>query len=51
MAAALTKAGKSVKLVRLPQEDYWLSRDDTRIQMLSEVDTFLHEHLPLTAAP
>jgi dipeptidyl aminopeptidase/acylaminoacyl peptidase len=51
MAAALTKAGKSVKLVRLPQEDYWLSRDDTRIQMLSEVDAFLREHLPATAAP
>jgi dipeptidyl aminopeptidase/acylaminoacyl peptidase len=51
MAAALTKAGKSVKVVRLPDEDHWLSRSDTRIQMLNEVEAFLREHLPLTAAP
>ena len=51
MAAALSKAGKPVKLVRLPDEDHWLSRSDTRIQMLSEVEAFLREHLPVAAAP
>jgi dipeptidyl aminopeptidase/acylaminoacyl peptidase len=51
MAAALTKAGKSVKLVKLPDEDHWMSRNDTRIQMLSEVDAFLREHLAVNTAP
>jgi dipeptidyl aminopeptidase/acylaminoacyl peptidase len=51
MAAALTRAGKSVKVVQLPAEDHWLSRNDTRIQMLSEVDAFLREHLVANPAP
>ena len=51
MAAALSRAGKSVRAVKLPAEERWLSRSETRIQMLNEVDAFLREHLPVNAAP
>jgi dipeptidyl aminopeptidase/acylaminoacyl peptidase len=51
MAAALSKAGKSVKAVKLPAEERWLSRSETRIQMLNEVDAFLREHLPVNPTP
>jgi dipeptidyl aminopeptidase/acylaminoacyl peptidase len=45
MAEALRKAGKSVTVVKLPDEDHWLSRTETRVQLLQAVDGFLHEHL------
>lgn len=45
MNAALLAAGKSVKFVQLKGEDHWLSRTDTREQMLTEIEIFLREHL------
>ncbi|WP_309646094.1 S9 family peptidase, partial [Phenylobacterium sp.] len=46
MAEALTKAGKPVELVSLPGEDHWLSRGDTRLQMLTATVAFLEKHNP-----
>lgn len=46
MADALKKAGKSVELVTLDGEDHWLSRGDTRLQMLKAVVGFLEKHNP-----
>jgi dipeptidyl aminopeptidase/acylaminoacyl peptidase len=45
MARALSAAGKPVALVTLPGEDHWLSRTDTRVQVLRELDSFLKLHL------
>ncbi len=45
MAAALKKAGKRVQLKVLPGEDHYLEEPDTRIRVLQELETFLHEHL------
>ena len=45
MGEALTKAGKTVKVVKLPSEDHWLSNSETRLQMLREFDEFLRAHL------
>ena len=45
MAEALRKAGKDVTLVKLPDEDRWLSRADTRTQLLEALDGFLRQHL------
>jgi len=45
MAEALRKAGKPVTLVKLPDEDHWLSRAETRTQVLEELATFLKAHL------
>jgi dipeptidyl aminopeptidase/acylaminoacyl peptidase len=45
MARALSAAGKPVALVTLPGEDHWLSRTDTRVQVLRELDSFLKVHL------
>jgi dipeptidyl aminopeptidase/acylaminoacyl peptidase len=45
MARALKAAGKSVAVATLPGEDHWLSRTDTRTQVLAELDRFLREHL------
>ncbi len=41
MEAALKKAGKPVELVELKGEDHWLSRSDTRLQMLTASVRFL----------
>jgi len=41
MAAALKKAGKPVELVVLKGEDHWLSRSQTRLQMLTRSVAFL----------
>jgi dipeptidyl aminopeptidase/acylaminoacyl peptidase len=46
MADALKKAGKPVELVTLHGEDHWLSRGDTRLQMLKAVVGFLEKHNP-----
>jgi dipeptidyl aminopeptidase/acylaminoacyl peptidase len=46
MADALKKAGKPVELVTLHGEDHWLSRGDTRLQMLTAVVAFLEKHNP-----
>jgi dipeptidyl aminopeptidase/acylaminoacyl peptidase len=45
MAEALQEAGKAYALVRLPGEDHWLSRDQTRTLVLKELETFLGPHL------
>jgi dipeptidyl aminopeptidase/acylaminoacyl peptidase len=45
MANALKAAGKPYKLVELRGEDHWLSRTETRQQMLTELEAFLREHL------
>ena len=45
MADALQKAGKAVTVVKLPDEDHWLSRADTRVQLLRELEDFLRQHL------
>jgi dipeptidyl aminopeptidase/acylaminoacyl peptidase len=45
MAKALKDAGKEVKVVALRNEDHWLSRSETRVQVLKELETFLQAHL------
>ena len=46
MCDALRKAGKPVELVTLKKEDHWLSRSETRGQMLRETVRFLRTHNP-----
>lgn len=46
MESALQKAGKPVELVVMEGEDHWLSRGDTRLQMLNSVVAFLEKHNP-----
>jgi dipeptidyl aminopeptidase/acylaminoacyl peptidase len=46
MAKALKKAKKTVALVKLKNEDHWLSRSETRLQMLQSTISFLTEHNP-----
>ncbi|MET0336953.1 MAG: S9 family peptidase [Caulobacter sp.] len=46
MADALTKAGKKVEVVTLNGEDHWLSRGDTRLQMLQAATAFLERENP-----
>jgi dienelactone hydrolase len=46
MAAALKDAGKPYKLVVMREEDHWLSRPATRLQMLQEAVAFVEEHNP-----
>jgi dienelactone hydrolase len=46
MADALRKAGKSVEFVTLKSEDHWLSRGETRLQMLQSVVAFLEKNNP-----
>jgi dipeptidyl aminopeptidase/acylaminoacyl peptidase len=41
MLDALKRAGKSVELVTLKNEDHWLSRSATRLQMLEATVAFL----------
>jgi dipeptidyl aminopeptidase/acylaminoacyl peptidase len=45
MARALKAAGKSVDVAILRGEDHWLSRTETRVQVLKELDAFLGKHL------
>jgi dipeptidyl aminopeptidase/acylaminoacyl peptidase len=45
MATALHKAGRNVTVVTLQGDDHWLSRANTRIQMLRELETFLAANL------
>lgn len=46
MASALKQAGKSVQFVTLGQEDHWLSRSETRLQMLKACVAFLRTNNP-----
>jgi dipeptidyl aminopeptidase/acylaminoacyl peptidase len=45
MVYALQSAGKSVTVSILQGEDHWLSRTQTRVQVLKELDAFLSKHL------
>jgi dipeptidyl aminopeptidase/acylaminoacyl peptidase len=45
MDRALTDAGKPHRLVKLAGEDHWLSRGETRLQVLKEMEAFLASHL------
>jgi dipeptidyl aminopeptidase/acylaminoacyl peptidase len=46
MADALRRARKDVQLVTLQHEDHWLSRSETRLQMLQSLVAFLRTHNP-----
>jgi dienelactone hydrolase len=46
MYDALRKKGKDVQLVTLKDEDHWLSRSGTRLQMLESSVAFLRAHNP-----
>jgi dipeptidyl aminopeptidase/acylaminoacyl peptidase len=46
MANALKGAGKPHRLVKLREEDHWLSLASTRKQMLREAIAFIEEHNP-----
>jgi dienelactone hydrolase len=46
MADALKTAGKPHRLVELGEEDHWLSRPATRLQMLEEAVAFVEQHNP-----
>ncbi|HVN41836.1 MAG TPA: S9 family peptidase [Steroidobacteraceae bacterium] len=45
MAKALASAGKSTKLVKIPGEDHWLSREDSRVTVLKQLESFLAQYL------
>ncbi len=46
MADALRAANKPYDFVVLRREDHWLSRGETRLQMLQSLTTFLEKHNP-----
>jgi dipeptidyl aminopeptidase/acylaminoacyl peptidase len=46
MLSALQRAGKSVTLVTMKHEDHWLSRSETRLQMLQATVDFLKANNP-----
>jgi dipeptidyl aminopeptidase/acylaminoacyl peptidase len=46
MLSAMKKADKNVELVVLKKEDHWLSRSQTRLQMLQSTVAFLKAHNP-----
>ena len=46
MADALQRAKKNVEFVTLAHEDHWLSRSETRLQMLQASVAFLRAHNP-----
>jgi len=50
MEKALRKGGKSVALVTLKHEDHWLSRSETRLQMLAAVVDFLAANNPVASS-
>jgi dipeptidyl aminopeptidase/acylaminoacyl peptidase len=41
MEASLKAAGKQVSLIKLKNEDHWLSQSETRLQTLRELDQFV----------
>jgi dipeptidyl aminopeptidase/acylaminoacyl peptidase len=46
MYAALRSAKKDAQMVTLKEEDHWLSRSATRLQMLEASVAFLRTHNP-----
>lgn len=51
MANALGRAGKTYELVKLPGEDHWLSRGETRLRMLEAAIAFVERYNPPNPAP
>ncbi len=51
MASALRQAGKPVEFVTLKDEDHWLSRSETRLQMLEAAVGFVIRNNPPDPAP
>jgi dipeptidyl aminopeptidase/acylaminoacyl peptidase len=51
MQRALMAAGKPVEFVVLPKEDHFLSRDETRLQMLKASVGFVEKYNPPDPAP
>jgi dipeptidyl aminopeptidase/acylaminoacyl peptidase len=45
MAATLKEKNKPYKFVKLAGEDHWLSRSETRVQVLEELEAFLAQSL------
>lgn len=45
MARALDRAHKKYSFVKLPGEDHWMARAQTRLRVLQEVERFLGENL------
>ncbi|MGH8264698.1 MAG: alpha/beta hydrolase family protein, partial [Steroidobacteraceae bacterium] len=45
MAHALEKAHKRYSFVKLKGEDHWMSRADTRLQIMTEIEKFLAANL------
>ncbi len=50
MFDALKRSKKDVELVTMPHEDHWLSRSETRLQMLRSVVAFLQAKNPPNAS-
>jgi pimeloyl-ACP methyl ester carboxylesterase len=46
MAKALKRAKKNYELVKLKDEDHWLSRSETRLEMLESMVSFLKKYNP-----
>jgi dipeptidyl aminopeptidase/acylaminoacyl peptidase len=46
MESALKRAGKPVELVKMDNEDHWLSREETRIVMLKSAVAFVEKYNP-----
>jgi dipeptidyl aminopeptidase/acylaminoacyl peptidase len=46
MESALRHAGKPVEFVKMDNEDHWLSREETRVQMLTAAVAFVQKHNP-----
>ena len=51
MQRAMETAGKPSTLIRLPGEDHQLSRGETRLRVLTELESFLAKNLADTPAP
>lgn len=45
MDRSMKAAGKPVQFIRMPGEDHWLSRSETRVQVLKELEKFLARSL------
>ena len=50
MHAALEKAGKSVKFVKIVGDDHFMENPDSRITMLHEIEAFLQANIGNTKA-
>jgi dipeptidyl aminopeptidase/acylaminoacyl peptidase len=46
MFDAMKRAKRDVEMVTLKKEDHWLSRSETRLQMLQSSVAFLRAHNP-----